>query len=321
MKHYALLLALAFCCKAASAQLPVVDTTYNIRYNNPYTYPKVNINLLLGFADGMLINQPLGGGIEADFLTKGFSLMANYCHAYPGYDQSKDKHTASSSISTNKLIYFNSYEAMAAFHFYDALQDGTVTLFPGGPGNNDAVKPVFVPIKFRRINAVRGGWFSYNTALKGNADHPFNNSDNESFKELYFTNLYTGSVFLGLMTRRVDKVGLHDYSGNRRRRKVNSFYADVMYGVDIRLDPLQIPATSQAAARTVDLNATPLTRVGWRIGWQNQTNLKSLVRLEAGQRPGLKGRTLFGNLTLGITLFGKGKRDDLEKLDFKKDSK
>lgn len=283
------------------------DTPYVINYNDPFTFPAFTFNLVPIYGEYQRINRVFGGGAQIDYIQKGASASMNFFIAYPGYDNVKGKFKPDNALNEPQL--YKLFETWVAYHLTDRNISSIMSYQPGGYDMRENLKEVYIPYQYRRIYALRGGYQSMITGVEASETNAFV-SDAGTYSGSYFTTMMTHNVFAGIFTSRIDKIGLTDATGRKRRRKIKQWFADVMIAPYISLDDLKF-----SDSQFVNISQTPLNRFGWRVGYQIMNNQLTLTRIEIGQRPGLQGFNYYGSLTVGLTLFSIGKKDIGEKAD------
>jgi hypothetical protein len=310
---FSILLFFLFFIPQAKAQfqydsaLAKKDTPYVINYNNPYTFPAFTFNLVPIYGEYQRMNRVFGGGAQLDYMQKGASASISFFMAYPGYDNVKGRFKPTYALNEPKL--YKLFESWVAYHLSDRNIGSIMSYQPGGYDMRENLKEVYVPYNYRRIYAVRGGYQSMISGVEASNANAFV-SDAGTYTDGHFTSMTTSTIFAGIFTTRIDKIGLTDVTGRKRRRKAKQWFADVMLAPFITLDDLKF-----SDSQFVNISKTPLNRFGWRVGYQIMNNQLTLTRIEIGQRPGLQGFNYYGSLTVGLTLFSVGKKDIGEKAD------
>ncbi len=288
-----LILAMLFLMVLTAAK----SQTYSTNYNAPYDITKLKVLLLI---KGESIIVPATGLMTRIELGKIATIDAHATRTlfYPFH---KDPATM---LTTNKMGATLRMGGDFTFHFIDKLADRKTTVLLGKEYNKKYY--LKVPAKVRKIYGLRGGayfnnepfWVQHDAALQHVAFEAKN--DTTVFRDNALTMVTSTGVYVGLSTRRIDKLGINAEGwGNRRRNRQRELYADIMLGGTVLHDLVL------TTGKTVEITA-PKNFIGWRVGASWMDN-GTYVKVEFGQRPYLSGANFMANLVFGFVLFGNEK--------------
>ena len=130
-------------------------------------------------------------------------------------------------------------------------------------------------------------------------------------------------IGIGYTTFRDVKISVANdahFSGRREERAQVDLFVDLLYAHKLSLqDMLYYHSLDNATdegrhlAQRLNLSATPLTKTGFRVGYQVMSmyrpNFGTKILLEAGVRPGIKTEAkdtnLYGQFTIGFIFGGR----------------
>ncbi|MGZ5245307.1 MAG: hypothetical protein ACXWEY_03410 [Bacteroidia bacterium] len=293
-----------FCMGLLSVFIPKLavaqSTSYSVNYNDPYDIKPLKVNLLVLTLDGYGINAGIGAGLHAQYvLGKVFTIEALGKYSYFSLSESgKKTDEMKSGNSFQKPLYL---EGGVEWHFSDRMVDRKLTMNLATDGNLKT--NMRVPIKARKIYALRGGLFTLQSSVFGSDDGIMFMNNATRYGDNYVTTARTGGVYAGISTRRIDKASIKtDDYGSRRRNRNRSLFADVMFSAT-SFDDLQ----EKSSNASINIKETETKNIGWRVGGQWMDN-GTYVRMELGQLPTVKTQlSAYLSFTFGFTVYGNEK--------------
>lgn len=315
---------------------------YKLERNDPTQSGLLGVSITPVYVDGHNLNFNIGGGAEFYYTFKSnFRLSGGYHFAYAdnitndGGDGEPvgDWDSYGAPAKSKKLTRYN-LMASATLRSWQEVGSYHITL--GKAGYNtvavtrvraNVMKAITSRIGYeydtRSIQAKDGIQFKtttpdYNYYYNGNT-YKLNHDKMSMGSTMMQSNI--ALIGIGYTIFRDIKIDLDDdeYTGRREERSQTDLFFDVMYAAKIQLQDMlyyhglqTVTQESETLRQRLDVSATPLNKLGFRVGWQvlgMRRWFGTKVLLEGGIRPGPKGEgitsNMFGQLTVGLAFGGR----------------